>query len=335
VMKFALWLLDKLTEMGVNTTRWRWKLHKYEQRIEQQKAAGPIPTQFHWIKYQHKICQHCGAMVDGASSRCPKCDRWVPSLRVHKILRLLGLIAPTGGLKITYLFLGLMGLTFIGELLVGGASAAAGLGPRLSLVFGGMSSSSILDYGQYWRILSFGIVHGGLLHIFFNAMALMQIGPLIEDEVGRLRVLFAITFTQITAAGASIYWYHDPGDPVMAMIPTVGASGWVFGLVGFGITFFWGRGGHGNVVRDVLVRWAVYCLLFGFMLGGVNNAAHIGGAMGGMLLGVLPMERKGRSELADGIWPFIGMCCAILWLIAIAFMGFSIANHVMLIMQSE
>lgn len=323
-MKFALWFLDMLSRVGVNTTRWRWKLHRMEQRVERTVKNPGLPTSVHWLGYQHKICQHCGAMVDGKESHCPKCARWVPPIYLYKAFRLLGLMAPGGTAITVYLFLLVIFSVFLLNISIQGMSALTGLNSASVFAFGGMSANLVLDRHDYWRILAFGLVHANLIHLIFNASALFQVGPIIETEIGRARMLSLITLTQVAAALASVYWYETKG---MGNVPTVGASGWLFGLIGYGIALFRNSAGAAASYRQVLVQWAVYSLLFGYFIG-ANNAAHIGGGVAGFIVGMLPRERRSGNTITEGVWPYIATASLALWVVAIGFMGVEIWKYI-------
>ena len=137
--------------------------------------------------------------------------------------------------------------------------------------------------GEYWRLLSVTLLHDGLLHLLFNMYALYLVGPLVERLYGpRLFILFYL----LTAAAASTASF------VAGPEPSVGASGAIFGL--FGILLVAARV-HDPVVdrrsRAILPQIGLIILVnlaFGFVAAGqIDNAAHIGGLLAGIWLGLL------------------------------------------------
>jgi len=137
--------------------------------------------------------------------------------------------------------------------------------------------------GEYWRLLTVTLVHGNLLHLMFNMYALFIVGPLVEQLYGSVRF---IAFYLLTAAAGSVASYVFGSD-----LPSVGASGAVFGLFGVVVA---AAAAHNPVVdrrsRSLMANLApliVINLAFGFLFPGIDNAAHIGGLLAGLWLGYL------------------------------------------------
>ncbi len=148
----------------------------------------------------------------------------------------------------------------------------------------------VLAEGEWWRCLTYAYTHGGLIHLGFNMMVLYQVGPAIETEIGSLRFVTLYTLTALTATVAGYYWH-----PVA---PVVGASGSLFGLIGFAISYYHRVGGPAaHHLRNHMLRWGAFALIFGLLVG-ADNAGHLGGALGGAILGmVLPLGFRGRMAL--------------------------------------
>lgn len=152
--------------------------------------------------------------------------------------------------------------------------------------------------GEYWRLLTVALVHGGFLHLAFNMYALYIAGPLIEALYGRAMFL---AFYLLAAAGGSVASYlFLPGV-------SVGASGAIFGL--FGLVFmatFVHRPALGRQARALTSQIGtliVINLVIGFGIGGlarIDNAAHVGGLVVGAWLGLMVAPR-GAATLAS-LW---------------------------------
>jgi len=146
-----------------------------------------------------------------------------------------------------------------------------------------LDKAAVAD-GEYWRLWTVTLVHGGFLHLAFNMYALWLAGPLVERFYGSLQFLLIYL---LTGAAGSIASFVFGGD-----IPSVGASGAVFGL--FGVLLAATRT-HDPMVdrssRMLLTQIGPLVLLnlvFGFLSGGqIDNAAHIGGLVAGLWLGWL------------------------------------------------
>jgi membrane associated rhomboid family serine protease len=133
--------------------------------------------------------------------------------------------------------------------------------------------------GEPWRMLSCAFLHGGILHLAFNLMMLLQIGPMLERSLGSLR--FAALYV-VSALGASIgvCLVNDPGQPV------VGGSGALFGMLGALVAMNMRSGRHlfsfleFEGPRRLLGLIAVN-LVIGWLLPFISNTAHVSGLVTG------------------------------------------------------
>ena len=137
--------------------------------------------------------------------------------------------------------------------------------------------------GEYWRLWSVTLLHGDVLHLAFNMYALYLAGTIVERWYGSLRFL---AFYLACAAAGSTASFVFGGD-----VPSVGASGAVFGL--FGILLAAGRIHHpvdrqSRGIMSQLLVLVVINIAFGLASGGgIDNAAHLGGLAAGLWLGAL------------------------------------------------
>ncbi len=129
-----------------------------------------------------------------------------------------------------------------------------------------------VDSGEYWRLFTVALVHGGLTHLFFNMFSLLVLGNPVEAALGKARFLVIFFVSLLTGSLASIYLNSYPHI-------SVGASGAVFGLFGAFIAM---RKMISEGVRDIYVIVGLN-FVFGFVLGGVDWRAHLGGLIGGYL----------------------------------------------------
>lgn len=148
--------------------------------------------------------------------------------------------------------------------------------------------------GEWWRLVTPLLVHGSLLHLAMNGMALLDIGSAVELLYGRMRMLVLFVVGTAGASAASV---------AFSPMPSVGASGGLFALVGalivFGVRH---RHALAPAARNRLVRgmlWVVALnLVLGFSMRIIDNAAHIGGLVTGLLLGaLLPPAEATRAIL--------------------------------------
>lgn len=317
---FYLKLLDK---MGVNTTRLRWKLYRMEERAKHTKEHGATPTSLRWLQYPHKICGHCGAVADKAERECPRCQRRMPSMAVYRLLRIIGIIVPQGAPAVTYIFLAGMFLIFVATILADGLGAIMNPSGQVLRHFGALDSYDDVFGRDWWRIFSFGLCHFGILHIAFNSYAISQLGPIVENNVGRKRMLAVITVTQVTSWIATYLWYNVISHSYYV---TVGASGWAMGLIGYGIALFHYAGGNFTVYRDSLIKWVFYILVFGLIIG-ANNAAHIGGLVGGFLLARVTEGRRRAIPALDMAWNVGFWVSLVVWVVVLGYMIVSVVSN--------
>jgi Uncharacterized membrane protein (homolog of Drosophila rhomboid) len=137
--------------------------------------------------------------------------------------------------------------------------------------------------GEYWRLWSVTLLHGDYLHLAFNMYALYLAGTIVERWYGSIR--FLLFYLAYAAAGSTASFVFG-GD-----IPSVGASGAIFGL--FGMLLAAGRIHHpvDRQSRGIVSQIGVLILInlaFGFASGGsIDNAAHLGGLAAGLWLGAI------------------------------------------------
>lgn len=156
------------------------------------------------------------------------------------------------------------------------------------LLLGATGTVPIERFGGYWTLLTANYLHGGLLHIFFNLMALRQIAPWVTHEYGPARMFIIYTLGGV----GGFYVSYLAGVPF-----TIGASAAICGLIGSLLYFGKSRGGaYGSAVYREVSGWVVGLILFGLVFPGINNWAHGGGLFSGMLLGRLLGYEERRRE---------------------------------------
>ncbi len=153
--------------------------------------------------------------------------------------------------------------------------------------------------GEYWRLWTVTLLHGSLLHLFFNMYALYLAGPIVERWYGSLT--FLGLYLACAAAG-SVASFVFGGN-----VPSVGASGAIFGL--FGVLLAAGRVHHpvDRQSRGLISQLGMLILIniaFGFAVQGIDNAAHLGGLAAGLWLGA--MLPPTRVQTMASLWQRAG-----------------------------
>jgi rhomboid protease GluP len=137
--------------------------------------------------------------------------------------------------------------------------------------------------GQPWRVFSSIFLHGGLIHLLLNMYALLYIGGLLESKFGNKRYIISYIATGIFASIASISFNDN--------VVSVGASGAIFGMYGVFLSLLGLKGidlpreSRKNLIPSILF-FIGYNLFYGFTKEGIDNAAHIGGLISGILIGL-------------------------------------------------
>lgn len=272
--------------IGLNGTKWQWRIMRWEKAwTERRETARQKKGQ---VTYRHKFCS-CGALLDRDERVCPHCGARAPSWRAQVIRRAVGLVVPSALAVSTSIlvFNSVMYLVLLAR--VGGSALFAP--PLAALVDLGGLLLSELPNGAYPLLITYGYLHFGLIHFGFNMLVLSQVGPMLEQEIGKGR-FFTLYTVALICGGLARYFWSGPSPTVV-----VGASGALFGLIGFGLSYAHAMGTSSSLaMRDFFARWAMYGFLFGFFIG-ADNVAHFGGFIAGLALGFsVERERIGREK---------------------------------------
>ena len=147
------------------------------------------------------------------------------------------------------------------------------------LIRWGANYSPLTLGGQPWRLLSSCFLHIGVLHLVFNMYALIQIGPVLEPLLGTRQFTVAYLTAGLLGSVVSLWW-HD-------VVLGAGASGAIFGLYGVFLALLTTNWLNAETRRELL-RSILIFVGFNLMIGlqsGIDNAAHIGGLLAGLLFG--------------------------------------------------
>lgn len=208
---------------------------------------------------------------------------------------------------ITYCIIALCILAFILMYIFGNGSS-----DNLTLIkFGANLDILTVGLGEYFRLITCSFLHIGIFHLLFNMYALYVIGSQAESFFGKIKYLIIYLFSAVSASLLSLMF--------SANVISAGASGAIFGLMGALLYF----GYHyriylGNVIKSQIIPIIVINLLFGFLVSGVDNAAHIGGLIGGFLMAMV----LGVPEHNDKSSRINGMILLLIYLAFVIYMVF-------------
>jgi rhomboid protease GluP len=252
--------------------RLRWKLIRW--REQRRRRARQREQVVQHIKYAHKTCPGCGAVQDRDEAVCTGCGAKLGT-RGFQVIERIGLALPVPLSVSTLLAIAI--LVAYARVWV---AAGGGLGAPpvwLLVELGARWGPAMAD--EPWRLVTAMFLHGGLLHLLFNMLALATVGPRIEELYGRPTALGLFIATGVLANLATLQ--------VAPLAISVGASGGVMGLIGAAAA--WGHRagtGHGRALRDAMLKWIAYTFVFGFFFN-ADHWAHLFGAIGGAAFGLL------------------------------------------------
>ena len=167
-----------------------------------------------------------------------------------------------------------------------------------SLINWGANFRPMTLEGQWWRLITSCFLHGGIIHLAFNMYALLYIGVLLEPHLGKLRFISAYLLTGIAASTTSLAWDD--------LTISVGASGAIFGMYGVFLALL-----STNIIektaRKALLTSIGVFVAFNLLNGlkeGIDNSAHIGGLLSGLIIGFafIPGLRNPDNENLKS-WP--------------------------------
>jgi rhomboid protease GluP len=246
------------------------------------------------------VCPSCGSLVGVREDRCYNCGRSNPGLwgfgpALRRLGTEFGFRQLVVGACVTIWLVTLLVTVLASGGGLGGGSFMSALSPASTVlfVFGASGALPVFGYGRWWTVLSAGWLHAGLLHIAMNMYWVWQMGPAITELFGPARTVIIYTIGGIVGFGlSSLAGAFLPRLPFLGGGTfTVGASAPVFGLIG--ALYHYGRMGS-SIIRQTAISIVVQAALFGLLVPGIDNYAHIGGFIGGYLASAFlnPMTRE-------------------------------------------
>lgn len=150
----------------------------------------------------------------------------------------------------------------------------------------------VLDDGQWWRIVSAAFLHASIPHIGLNMLALYSLGREVEALFGKVRfaMLYAVA---IVGSGLAVVWFATD-----VTLPTLGASGAIYGLFGALVAAGLRLGERGRAMIMQVVPVLVVNLAFTFSIPGISWQAHVGGLVTGFVAGLVLFMVARRRRVA-------------------------------------
>lgn len=252
------------------------------------------------------LCQRCGRTICGECQTpgpvgviCPECMKQqratAPKTKPAILTRMTGSGAPV----VTYTLIAICVIVFILQSLPG---------------IGGNVTDAVQYAGLYsypgvfepWRMVTSMFAHANILHIALNMYTLWLFGMILEPLLGRVRFL-VLYFMSGIAGSLGVFLIADPRQPV------IGASGAIFGMLAAFLIIQRRLGGNAT---QLLILVGIN-LVFSFVVPGIAWQAHVGGLVGGALVGLILVETRQQSRrgLQIGLLCLLGavLVAASLW----------------------
>jgi rhomboid protease GluP len=297
--------------------RWRWNQRRRDLGEAGLRASMVVRS----TQVAHKMCPSCRALVPRTARRCTECDASLAGVRAPGLTRVVANLIP-GTTATTFFLLLANTLLFAVVLLLPvrlegyepGTPISRLMGfDALSLIrYGSGYAGLTIPLGEWWRIVTPVFLHGGLLHFIFNSMALVQLGPLVEDEYGTERLAAIYVLCGVAGSAAS---------QVLRGSHTVGASGALCGLLGLLLVHGWRIGGaYGQRLRSVMMQNVILMIAMS-LLPRIDWMNHLGGFAMGCAMGMVAPSGPFRSRSTETIWQIfawvsLGLVLASLWAMA-------------------
>jgi rhomboid protease GluP len=266
---------------------------------------------------KRRMCPNCRAFITTDDKVCPYCDArldatyrqrhadvagWIPRDRFTTIVILL----INSGL---YLAVAVLSMKMVGP------EGFMDFPGRVLVAFGAKEPYWIAQ-GQWWRYVTAGFLHGGLIHFLMNSWVLFDLGHEVEQFFGTARYL--VIYFVSSVAGFVV-------SNMFSASVSIGASAAIFGLIGAMIGLGTrSRTPMGGMIRSHFGRWAVYGLLMSFMpFFAIDLGAHIGGLIAGAAIGYIAGEPKLTDTFINKMWKFAAGACVVITAcsFAIVFIG--------------
>lgn len=269
------------------------------------------------------VCRQCGALVGAGESSCSACGAQAGAGRADgeedarraappadpEALRFVRAVVSRPA---TFTFVFLIANIFLFLLVtLSGGSRDVGV-----LIAYGAKLNRLIDGGEWWRLVTPVFLHGSPFHLFVNMYGLFVLGPYVEKLYGSAKFVFFWVVCGVAGVAASYLalrpaWSTTPLGRFLfndADVPSVGASGALFGLVGvlfvFGLKFRHELPeGFKRAFGTGMLPTIVINLVIGFTVPFIDNAAHLGGLAAGALFALLVgYKRPGERARVAYVW---------------------------------
>jgi rhomboid protease GluP len=240
------------------------------------------------------LCPNCRKLISLDEQACPYCGLLRPGMHdtAGKLRNIFFAFGPVQTILYVNIAFFVLSLLIDPRGIFMGGSAFSFFSPSDQSLFllGATGTFPVINFHRFWTLLSASFLHGGILHIVFNMMALYQLGPFVVREFGIHRFVNIYILTGVVGFAVSV---------LFGVHFTIGASASICGMIGAIIYFGKSRGGsYGEAIYKQALGWVIGLIIFGFLFSGINNWAHGGGLLSGLLLAYLMGYNDQKQESA-------------------------------------
>jgi len=239
------------------------------------------------------LCPNCRKLISADEPNCPYCGLARPDLlNMAGIIRKIFALNPILTIIYVNIFFYVVSLLLNPTGIFSGGGFLSFLSPsgQSLLLLGATGTFPVFGFNRYWSLVSASFLHGGIIHLAFNMMALYQLGPFVLHVFGFHRFFSIYILTGIAGFAVSL---------IFGVNFTIGASASICGLIGAIVYYGKNRGGEfGQAIYKQALGWIIGLIIFGLIFKGINNWAHGGGVISGILLAMLMGYNEKRDETA-------------------------------------
>jgi rhomboid protease GluP len=254
------------------------------------------------------MCPNCRAFIDASDRVCPYCEAKVGPRAIDRRAPsdIAGIIPGTQftSAMILLINIGLFIATAVFSMKLLDGRFSLDIPGQILAAFGAKYVPAIRA-GEWWRLITAGFLHGGVIHILMNSWALYGLAGQVEELYGSARFIVFYFVSTVCGFLASTWW----SDSL-----SVGASAGIFGLIGVMVAYgMQHRTSAGTAVRAHYMQWAIYGFVIGLLPGlRIDNAAHLGGLAAGFATAWLAGPPKLYETWRDKLWKAAaGVCIAL------------------------
>jgi rhomboid protease GluP len=255
---------------------------------------------------KRRMCPNCRAFITTSDRVCPYCEvQLAPSYR-QQSADVAGFIPKDRFTTVVILLInsGLYLAVAVLSMKLIGAQGFMDF-PGGVLVAFGAKEPNLIAHGQWWRYVTAGFLHGGLIHFLMNSWVLFDLGREVEHFFGTARYLVIYFVSSVAGFIVSNMWSASV---------SIGASAAIFGLIGAMIGLGTrSRTPMGGMIRSHFGRWAVYGLLMSFMpFFSIDLGAHVGGLAGGFVIGYIADQPRLGDTAVNKLWKYTAAACMVI-----------------------